>query len=135
MTTALFDFPSSGVDDQTRSLLDLIAGDPLHAEDRRKIIVAIVRDARRYGGRVDTNRVRAQLMRPGTTSLVVYPRLVGAVFSALANRGVLVPMGWTINEDRHGKNHGKPLRAWRFTAPLGPVDVERTADAAEAVIG
>jgi hypothetical protein len=129
---ALFDVPSHGVDDQTRSLLDLMVGDPIHAEDRQRIVLAIVRDARQHAGRVDMNRVRTHLMRPGSTHLVVYPRLVGAVVSALASRGVLVPNGWTINEDRHGKNSGKPLRAWRLTVPM-KTDLAPEDAVAEAV--
>lgn len=126
---ALFDIPSHGVDAQTRSLLDLIAGDPLHAEDRSRIIAAIVRDARRHGGRVDMNRVRAQLTAPESGHLTVYPMVIGAVVHSLAAKGALVPAGWLINEDRHGRNSGKPLRAWRLVVDM---DVELPLDAAGA---
>lgn len=110
----LFGIPSHGVDDQTRSLLDLIAGDPIHAGDRRRIVAAIVRDARRHGGKVDMNRVRIELTAPESGHLTVYPRVIGAVVYALSAKGALVASGWLINEDRHGRNSGKPLRAWRL---------------------
>lgn len=106
-------FPSAPVADETAALLDLIAGDPLHEPDRRVIVAAIVHVARAHGGRVDMNAVRAELV-DGNNNMVVYPRVIGAVVSALAQRGVLVADGWTVSEDRRGGNAGKPQRLYRL---------------------
>jgi hypothetical protein len=106
-------FPSAPVADETAALLDLIAGDPLHAPDRAVIVREMVDVARANGGRVDMNVVRARLV-DGNNNMVVYPRVIGAVVSALAQRGVLVADGWTVSDDRRGGNAGKPCRRWKL---------------------
>ncbi|MFD4250402.1 hypothetical protein ACFWQL_11750 [Amycolatopsis thermoflava] len=101
-------YPSAPVDAETASLLRLIAGDPLHAEDRAAVARAILAAAAADGGRVDPNQVRKRI--PAT----VYPRVIGAVYQALARAGVLQSEGWTISDDRRGRNSGRPARVYRM---------------------
>lgn len=110
---ALFDLPGASVPDDVADLLDLIAGDPLHARDRAKVIRAIVAEAAGHGGLVDPNRLRSRLADEHGVP-TVYPRVVGAVVSALAQRRKLEPAGWVTSTDRHGKNAGRPARVWRL---------------------
>lgn len=109
----LFDVPSVPVPDDTANLLQLIAGDPIHANDRRRIVRAIVAEAHSAGGRVDPNRLRARLADPHG-QLTVYPRLVGAVVGCLARAGVLEPDGYVVSTDRAGRNAGRPARRYRL---------------------
>lgn len=113
MSDVLFDVPGHSVDDRTRELLLLIAGDPVHDADRRRIVTEIVRDAHGHGGKVDMNRVRARLS-DARGNLTVYPRVIGAVVQALATKKVLLPNGYVVNTDHKGGNAGRPLRAWRL---------------------
>lgn len=115
----LFDVPSRPVDAERRAVLELIAGDPLHARDRETIVAAIWYVAGLHNMRVDTNIVRARLTDPATGELVVYPRVIGAVFNSLAARRILVADGWTPSTDRKGGNYGKPQRVWRLHPPQG----------------
>lgn len=93
-------------------LLAVIAGDPLHASDRRRIVVAIVSDAIAHHGRVDPNRVRRALTnKHGRT---VYPRVIGATYQALVRSGDLVFDQWVTNDDARGGNAGRPARAYRL---------------------
>lgn len=108
--------PSRPVDAERRAILDLIAGDDLHRADRAAIVEAIVAVAHGAGGVVDMNHVRAHLTHPQSGDLTVYPRVIGAVVSSLASRGVLVADGWIVNQDRRGGNYGKPQRRWRLVA-------------------
>lgn len=101
------------VDQRTSDLLDLVAGDPTHADDRATVVAAIVADADKHAGIVDPNRVRAALT--GDHGLTVYPRVIGAVYSALAKRGALTVAGVTTNTDTDGGNAGKPQRTYRLT--------------------
>lgn len=117
MTTGMLPLgalPASSVDDKTRALLDLMAGDPLHATDRRKIAQAIVAEANSNGGRVDPNRLRARLTNPATNELDVYPRMVGSVVGHLARKGALSPVGWTQCTGSTSGNNGKPQRVYRL---------------------
>lgn len=111
----LFDLPDAPVPIDVADLLQLIAGDPVHARDRKKIVQAIVAEAAAHGGLVDPNRLRARLAdehgRP-----TVYPRVVGAVVSCLAQRRAIEPAGYVKSTDRHGKNAGRPARVWRLRA-------------------
>lgn len=100
------------------SICALMLGDPIHAADRQRIVTAIVTDAREHDGTVDPNRVRARLTRvnaDGSTDLVVYPRLIGTVYSGLASKGVLEFAGWIDSTDVRGGNNGKPARSYRLT--------------------
>ena len=94
------------------SLLDLIASDPVHRDDRARVEAAIRGDAASHSGHIDPNRVRALLTND--YGLDVYPRVLSATYSALRRAGVIVPDGWTVNTDRAGGNAGKPARTYRW---------------------
>ncbi len=115
MTGQLSFFPSAPVDDGTASLLALLNGDPIHDGDRQRICQAIRDTALTNNGRVNPNVVRRRLTYNG--ALMVYPRIVGAVYHSLARAGVLVPDGWTVSDDRSGGNRGKPARLYRLVTP------------------
>lgn len=93
-------------------LLDLIAGDDLHAGDRA-LVEAAIRQVAADHGEVTANTVREALTGP--YGLTVYPALIGATFSALVRRGVLRQIGWTENTDLASRNRGKPLRRFALT--------------------
>jgi len=97
----------SATDPDTQAILELIDGDPRHRRDREVIIEAIRADALAHGGEVDQNRVRPHL----TT---VYPRVIGSTYNALAARGVITFLRWTVNEDKKGRNSGRPARVYRW---------------------
>lgn len=115
MSDTLFDLPSAPVDDRTASLLALVAGDPIHHDDRRRVIDAILDTARTDGGRVDPNRLRAALTDRHGQSLV-YPPVIGAVVAALRHRGVLTEIGWTATTGSNSGNNGRPARVHRLNA-------------------
>lgn len=119
----LFDVPGQSVDDQTAALLLDVAGRPEHDADRRRIVAAIVRDARDHGGRVDPNRVRARLAN-ADGALTVRPQVVGAVYQALTRTKHLAPHGYVTSTDRHGGNAGRPLRGWRLV--INPTHGDRS---------
>jgi hypothetical protein len=96
------------------SLLDLIASDPIHRDDRAKVEAAIREDAALHFGEINPNRVRAALTNQ--YGLMVYPRVLSATYSALASAGVIEHDGWTTNTDRRGGNAGKPARLWKLVA-------------------
>ena len=73
-----------------------------HADERALIIKAIEATALVNGGKVDMNVVR-QIIPD-----VVTPQLVGAVVNVLLRQGRLERVGWTTNQDRRGRNQGKP---------------------------
>lgn len=73
-----------------------------HGEERALIVKAIEATALVNAGKVDMNVVR-QLIPD-----VVTPQLVGAVVNVLLRQGRLERIGWTTNEDRRGRNNGKP---------------------------
>jgi hypothetical protein len=104
---------------ETLAILDLINGDPIHANDRRRIVEAILGDARRHAGDVDPGRVREDLTNEW--GLTVYSRVLSATYQALTRRGVLTFRCWVDNTDVTGGNAGKPARAytlanWRAAA-------------------
>jgi hypothetical protein len=94
------------------SLLDLIATDPVHRDDRERVAAAIRGDAAAHAGHICPNRVRESLTNDH--GLVVYPRVIGAVYSALRRGGVIVADGWTTSTDHKGGNAGKPARTYRL---------------------
>lgn len=115
MTGTLFDLPSAPVDERTASLLALVAGDPVHADDRRRVLEAIQRTARDdMSDRVDPNKVR-YLLTDAHGNSTVYPAVVGAVVQALARRGVLTPDGWVVTTGSRSGNNGRPARRYRWT--------------------
>lgn len=99
-------------DDRLLELLALIAGDPMHAEDRSKVVAAILADADEHGGEVDPNRVREALTNEH--GLTVYPRVLSATYSALRATGAIERAGVGVNADRRGKNAGKWIHLYRL---------------------
>ena len=86
----------------------LITADPSHAEDVQTVIDAIEMVARDNDGQVDPNAVRRLLPAH------VHPQTIGAVYNQLTSRGRLERIGWTTNEDRAGRNYGKPLALYEL---------------------
>lgn len=114
-TDALFDLPRSRARDEVDVILELMTLDPAHQQDRRRIVSAVVADARANRGVVDPNRVRARLMVGG--ELTVYSRVIGATFNALKARRVLIPDGHVRSENtKRGRNGGKVLPRYRLAA-------------------
>jgi hypothetical protein len=106
MTAEQLQFPTAS------SVCELVFGDPIHARERAAVIDAIRQDAAGHDRQVDPNRVRS-LIPPW-----VGPRVVSATYNALRTRGLLVRQGWTQNEDRRGRNVGKPQSVYRWTGEL-----------------
>lgn len=105
-------YPSHRVTDETTAILRLLDGDPIHRDDKARIVSAIVYAAVHGGGYVDSNLVRSRLTNEH--GLTVYPRLIGSTYHSLAALGVLEPAGWITNEDTRGRNAGRPARRWRM---------------------
>lgn len=78
------------------------------AEERAVIVQAIEAAAIVNNGQVDLNVVRL-LLPDGIT-----PQLSGAVVNVLLRQGRLVPDGWTTNQDRRGRNQGKPAQLYKL---------------------
>jgi hypothetical protein len=96
------------VDAATGSLLDLIADDDLHANDRTEIERVILAVACEYDGHIDPNIVRRRL--PSW----VQPQVVGPTYRALCLAREIEPAGWTTSDDARGRNSGKPARTYRL---------------------
>lgn len=96
------------VDTYTGSLLDLIADDHVHADDRAEIERVILAVALEYDGHIDPNIVRRRL------PAWVQPQLVGPTYRALCLAGDIEPAGWTTSDDLRGRNSGKPSRIYRL---------------------
>jgi hypothetical protein len=97
------------VDAYTGSLLDLIADDHVHSDDRAEIERVILAVAVEYDGHIDPNIVRRRL--PSW----VQPQLVGPTYRALCLAREIEPAGWTTSDDLRGRNSGKPARTYRLT--------------------
>lgn len=108
------DLTTLPADETTTAILELVHGDHIHTRDREAICTAILAVGRTHAGRVDPNLVREQL------PVWVFPRSVGATYSALARMGVLEPDGWVASTDLKGRNRGRPIRYWRLVEPLTP---------------
>lgn len=106
--------PQGRLDTETQAICDLINGDPIHAEDRRRVAHAILSDAMAHAGQVHPNRVRKALSLP-SGALIVYPRVMGPVYHTLVRSGHLRQVGWDVNDDAHGNNTGKPCRVYVLT--------------------
>ena len=96
------------VDTYTGSLLDLIADDDIHADDRAEIERVILAVALEYDGHINPNIVRERL--PSW----VQPQLVGPTYRALYLAGEIDSDGWTVSTDSRGRNSGKPARCYRL---------------------
>jgi len=98
-------------------LLDLlrsIADDPTVIGElaRDRIIDAMLEASNNHEGELDPNRVRTLLSNDH--GLTVNPRQLSATYSSLRQKGTIVPTGWTVNQDVHGGNAGKPLRTYTW---------------------
>ena len=111
----LFDaIPSAPVDDATASLLALVGGDRIHADDARTVVEAIRRTAAENAGTVDPNRLRRLLHNEH--GCIVHPPVIGATVAALRHRGVLEPTGWVVTEGSTSGNNGRPAPTYRLRA-------------------
>ena len=84
----------------------LVTADPMHAADVEAVMDAITYDAASHDGEVDPNRVRRLVPQH------VQPQVLSATYASLVRQGRLERVGWTTNEDRRGRNAGKPLALW-----------------------
>lgn len=96
------------VDTFTASLLDLIADDHGHADQRQEVERVILAVALEHDGRIDPNVVRTRL------PAWVQPQVVGPTYRAMALSGEIEPDGWTKSDDLRGRNSGKPARTYRL---------------------
>lgn len=87
----------------TEEVTALMTSDPSHAEDIKAVTETIEMIAASHDGQVDPNHVRRFL------PAWILPQCVGAVYNQLVAQGRLERIGWTTNEDRRGRNVGKPL--------------------------
>lgn len=118
---------SGPMDPGTIAILRMVNGDPIHARDRTRLIGAIVADARAHSGHVSSNRVRRRLTDKHG-ELVVYPRMMGALYGALIHHKVLVVDGWETNNDKRGHNTGKPCRTYVLASSYWASRVGQPAD-------
>lgn len=88
---------------ETEAVTALITADPSRADDVKAVLDAIEMVAAAHDGQVDPNNVRRLL------PAWVLPQCVGAVYNQLVAQRRLERIGWTTNEDRRGRNVGKPL--------------------------
>jgi len=95
-------------------LLRFIADDPTVIGElaRDRIIDAMLEASDNHEGALDPNRVRTLLSNDH--GLTVNPRQLSATYSSLRQKGTIVPTGWTVNQDVHGGNAGKPLRTYTW---------------------
>jgi hypothetical protein len=100
--------PATGAD------VTAVNADHRREADRERIDQAIRRVAMR-DGKVDTNRVRAELL-DAAGNLDVNPRALSARYMALKHAGVLRWDGeWTVIVDTAG-NTGQPQRVYRYVS-------------------
>ncbi len=103
------------IDADVIAILDELKANPDLAEDRRKVVTAIVAEARSRAGKVDPNRVRARIADPDSGKpALIRPQVVGAVYGALRAAGVLTFDGYVTSTDKAGRNAGRPARAYRL---------------------
>jgi hypothetical protein len=99
------------VDDATADLLTLVADEHHVSADHewRTFTDAVVRVAHSHGGRVDQNDVRP-LIRGR-----IAPKRIGAFWRRACLEGLLVVDGWSVSDDREGRNAGRPMRCYALT--------------------
>jgi len=108
-----FNTVSAPVDADTKDVLDLVATDWNAAHDWSLFKRACYWAANCDGGRVDPNTVRGLLSNE--YGLTIDPRRYSAFWNRAAGRdGFLVADGWVVNDDKRGRNAGKPTRAYRL---------------------
>lgn len=97
------------VDDVVKAILAGLQVNEALAEQRAAVVRAIVLEARAHKGTVDPNRVRTRLAGTNGRPALGTPQVVGAVYYALKQLGVLRFVDWVPNTDRGSGNSGKPL--------------------------
>lgn len=100
------------VDEPTASLLSLVADGPMsgHADHEWDEYVRCLHAAADFLGVVDPNRLR------DLTRDVIAPKRCGAYAHRAVARGLMVPHGWVVSDDRQGGNAGRPARSYRLVA-------------------
>jgi hypothetical protein len=99
----------STVDDDTASLLDLIAEEhpaTLSEDEEWTYFLGVLEDVAREHGVIDQNLTRPRLRGQIKSSRT------GAFFHRAARAGLIRAAGWTVSDDREGKNSGKPTRSY-----------------------
>lgn len=109
----------SGVDDETTSLLTLVAseGHPSADWEWDLFQLAVRQIARANQGHVSQNALRPLIRGQ------VAPKRVGAFYHRACAQGLLVATGqWEVSDDRVGRNAGRPMRTY-----LAPEFAEQVA--------
>lgn len=101
----------SACTDEVDAITTLMAADPMHDRDHKAVTEAILRDALAHAGQVDPNRVRTLI------PTWVHKPMIGATYRVLRQQGRLIRDGWTVNEDRAGRNSGKPQAIYKWVSP------------------
>lgn len=106
----------SPVDEQTGSLLDLLADDgsaiPGPDEEWHHFVVELESVARMDDGVISPNEMRPRIRDK------VAPRRVGPFYRRACLTGLIAPCGYDLSNDTKGKNAGRPIRlyAWKLAA-------------------
>lgn len=103
----------SPVDDDVADLLTLVADldHPSVDHEWRTFTNAVTRVAHAHDGQVDQNHVRP-LIRGH-----IAPKRIGSFWRRACLDGLLVVDGYSISDDREGKNAGRPMRCYRLGDP------------------
>ena len=102
----------SPVDDDTASLLSLVANDQMtdHADREWAEFVSELRQCADASGRIDPNHFR-RMVRD-----VIAPKREGAFTVRAKAEGLIADTGeWVISDDHQGRNAGRPCRVYRLT--------------------
>lgn len=104
----------SPVDDDTASLLSLVANDEMTsrpAEEWEAFATALRRCADPFTRVVDPNKLR-RCIRGN-----IAPRRIGAFTNRAKAEGLIVDTGeWVVSDDTEGRNGGKPCRVYRLAS-------------------
>lgn len=103
----------SPIDDSTADLLTLVADTDHPSVDFewQAFVGVLSATASLHEGRLDQNDYREQLRG------VVAPRRIGAfVNKAKAEHLIAETDEWSVSTDRTGRNAGRPMRVYRWTA-------------------
>ena len=118
-------FPSEPIVGETRSTVELVAGDWRADEDWRRFEAACREVA--TGGVILLSDPMARVVNPNSVrrlltvdgELTIAPRRLSAFWArATAKNGFLDNTDkWTVNNDHKGGNAGKPIRLRKLRAP------------------
>ena len=107
--------PHAPIDAHTRAVLDLIGGDPRHAEHRAAVVQAILDTAAETGGLVTANAYRLKLTN-ALGHYTVTPCVVGATIAGLRRAGVLEFIDYVPTEGSRSGNTGRLTPRYRCHA-------------------